>query len=397
VLWGERITRRRVLVGLVVAVASLDVALALVVTSGSRAAAPAASPLHPVVQDFRPDSTRLLECSDEGCFQQAFGNIAFREGPAAALRLVGEIYDGGDPACHRVMHIIGAASLVRLGGNVTKTLAEGDPACWSGYYHGVVERSLVKARSRDPEVLASVARAACADRTLEPWVLYGCFHGLGHGLMISTGLNLPRSLEACARLVHWWDRDACRGGVFMENLSGSYGFQSTFLKDDDPVYPCNWVAREAKRRCYGLVTSRVLGFVGDDFARAAEVCARVEPAFVGWCFRSLGRDASSRSGRDAPTILERCEAARPYAHEAECIEAAAYDITANFTSGMRGADFCERVDADLREACFYGVGSVMGRFTKTPRERMADCEEIALSPAHVAACIRGGRANLPRA
>ncbi|HUG64978.1 MAG TPA: hypothetical protein VMK83_07155, partial [Gaiellaceae bacterium] len=59
------------------------------------------------------------------------------------------------------------------------------------------------------------------------------------GLMIATGLNLPISLEVCSRLDRWWDRDACRGGAFMENMSSSYGFTSIFLKDDDPLYPCN--------------------------------------------------------------------------------------------------------------------------------------------------------------
>jgi hypothetical protein len=182
----------------------------------------------------------------------------------------------------------------------------------------------------------------------------------------------------------------------MENVSASYGVRSPYLSDTDPVYPCNWVALEAKRRCYGMVTSRILGFVGDDFARAADVCARVEAAFVGWCFRSLGRDASSRDGRDAGTIVERCAVARPYGREAECIEAAAFDITANFTSGERGGEFCSGVHAGVQEACFYGVGSVMGRFVSTSPERVADCERIASRLEHVAACVRGGRESLPR-
>ncbi len=55
----------------------------------------------------------------------------------------------------------------------------------------------------------------------------------------------------------------------MENQSSSYGFTSTWLRDDDPLYPCDWVAREDKRRCYQMVTFRILPAVGDDWDETA--------------------------------------------------------------------------------------------------------------------------------
>lgn len=399
-LWGERFTRRRVLVGILVVFALADAALALVVmqADGSTPARAAALPLHPVTNDFRPDDTQLGGCTDAGCFQQAFGNIAYREGPLVALRLVDEVYgNGADPACHRVTHIVGAASLVRFEGNVTKTLGAGKPTCWSGYYHGVLERSLVKAKSRKPGVLAAVSRNLCSDSRLTPWVVYGCLHGLGHGLMIATGLSLPISLEVCSRLDRWWDRDACRGGVFMENISSSYGFTSTFLKDDDPVYPCNWVPHGERRRCYQIVTSRILTLVGDDWEETAKICAGVESDFVSWCFRSFGRDASTRTGRDPAKIADLCAIAREYEAEGDCVEAAAYDITANFTSAERARALCDTVHSGVGERCYYGLGIVSGRFEKTDAARVAACQAVVSVAVLVAACVRGGRENLPRA
>ena len=330
------------------------------------------------------------------CFQQAFGNIAYRDGPKDALALVETVYgNGSDPACHRVTHLIGAASLARFGGNVTRTLAAGDPTCWSGYYHGVLERSLVKLKSRKVADLAPVARTLCTGEGMTPWVLYGCLHGMGHGLMIATGLNLPTSLEVCARLGRWWDHDACRGGAFMENISSSYGFRSRWLKDDDSVYPCNWVADAVARRCYQIVTSRILTLVGDSWERTATTCAGVEKSFVHMCFQSFGRDVSSRSGRDPDKVAELCEIARPFGGEGDCVAAAAYDTTANFTSGERGRALCEAVHVGVQDRCYYGVGTTLGRFRTTHDARVADCEALVEDAVLVGECVRGGRENLP--
>lgn len=395
--WGGLFTRRRVLVGLLVGFAFANAALgAAVLRAEGSTPARAALPFHPLVGDFRPDETQLTECADAACFRQAFGNIAYREGPEAALELVHVVYgDGSDPACHGVTHLIGAASLARFHGNVTKTLSKGKEMCWSGYYHGVLERSLVGTKSRGPAALASVSRKLCSG-DFTPWVLYACFHGLGHGLMIATGLQLPVSLDVCSRLDRWWDRDACRGGVFMENIASSYGFTSRFLKEDDPVYPCNWVQHGEKRRCYQLVTSRILPFVGDDWQRTAKICSEVEADFVEWCFRSFGRDASSRSRRDAERIAELCAITRPFGGEGFCVEAAAYDITANDPNVERSSAFCELMRPGVHERCYYGVGIVLARLERTKSARRADCQALVSDPGLVAACLRGGLDNLPR-
>jgi hypothetical protein len=398
-LSGERAKRRGVLLGLLALFALADLAFAVIVmrSDGSSQAQAAPLPMHPIVGSFVPDETHLSDCSDQACFQQAFGNISYREGPKAALALAYRLYDhGADPACHRVAHFIGAGALVRLGGNVARALAAGDATCWSGYYHGVLERALVRAKSLEPAALARVARPLCADRSVRPIVLYGCLHGLGHGLMIATGLNLPIALEVCGRLTIWWDRDACRGGVFMENLGTSYGFRSAWLKDDDPVYPCNWVARAAKRRCYSMVTSRILPKVDDDWKRTAAMCTRVERDFVDECFQSFGRDASSRSNRDPQKIVDLCALVRELGHEGDCVSAASYDIATNFASGTQSSAFCKVVNSTVRSNCFYGLGYALSRFRSTAEARAADCETLARVPDYVAACMRGGVENLPK-
>ena len=373
-------------------------ATVLATDSGTAARAPFAPPLHPVAGGFVPDGTQLLACGDDTCFQQAFGNIAYREGPKAAFALIPRVYgEGAGTACHRTAHAIGSAALARFRGNVVQTLAAGSAECGSGYYHGVVERSLVGVRERTPRTLGRAARALCAGvlSSSTPWVAYNCLHGLGHGLMIATGLSLPLSLVVCNRLVTWWERDACKGGVFMENIQSSYGFRSRWLRDDDPVYPCNAVATENKKRCYQMVTSRVLTFVGDDWKRTAEACSRVERGFASWCFWSLGRDASSRSSRDPAETAETCAVARPFGGEGQCLVGAAMDVVFNFAEAARATPLCDAVGPDVRDDCYFGIGTILGKFRRTDEARERDCRALVAKPALVSACLRGGKSALP--
>src|SRR6188768_3829865 len=117
-LWGERVRRRNALLAMLVFFALADLAFAVIVmrSDGASQAQAAPLPMHPIVGSFVPDGTHLSDCSDQACFQQAFGNISYREGPKPALALAYRLYDhGADPACHRVSHFIGAAALVRFG------------------------------------------------------------------------------------------------------------------------------------------------------------------------------------------------------------------------------------------------------------------------------------------
>jgi hypothetical protein len=180
----------------------------------------------------------------------------------------------------------------------------------------------------------------------------------------------------------------------MENVSPSYGIRSPWLRDDDPVYPCNSVSRPDKKMCYGMVTSRILRVIGVDWEETAKICAGVERDFVSACFDSFGRDVSGQVSRDPDEIVRLCAVARPYGGEDECVEAAARDISANFTNGKPAAALCELAEARLRDGCFFAIGSIVGRFTTTPAARRADCEAVSGVPRHVAACVRGAASTV---
>ena len=282
--------------------------------------------------------------------------------------------------------------------NVARTFAEGDSLCGSGYYHGVLERSLVNVRSREPDVLAPVARTLCDDAAaMSPWIAYQCLHGLGHGLMIATGLNLPIALQVCSRLRRWWDGDACRSGVFMENLSSSYGVRSLWLRDEDPVYPCNSV------RDRGQAALLPDGDVSNPPVRRRRLDPDGRDVHLGGAARAStcasGRSGETRRAGVTGTQPTRSRRARSRGRTGARTSASGRPrrMSSRTSRAARAPGRCaRRCRASLAEPCFEGLGSAMGRLRKTVDARAADCRALTSSDVLVEACMRGGRSALPR-
>jgi mono/diheme cytochrome c family protein len=340
---------------------------------------------------FKPDDTKMSECNgDAACYEQAFGNLTFEEGPETALALFEQEIASRGPIegnCHRIAHTMGAAALARYDGNVGQAFVEGSAACWSGYYHGVLERAFLGVPDDE---LGPAAQKMCEDAGIRrvTFIAYQCVHGLGHGLMIYTGYDMPFSLRVCDELATSWDQTSCSGGVFMENISSSYGVKSRWLKDDDLLYPCNAVAERHKYYCYVMVTSRILPAVGYDWRRTAQLCRASESGWVAICFQSLGRDASGNTRQDPAQIARICRVAGDM--ERECVYGAARDMTSNYAGGKEAARLCTTVATAIRAYCFRGIGTILGTLHGTLSARRAACR--ALTTEYRAACARGAGA-----
>lgn len=344
-----------------------------------------------VVGPFKPDTQRLKGCIDSDCRRQAFGNVAFREGPKPALDLFEEKQKSDSAVeadCHRIAHTIGAASLEHFKGSVAEALASGRSTCWSGYYHGVVEHAFI---GTPKEEVPAKARSICVgdDIRRTSYIAYQCVHGLGHGLMIHTGYDLPESLRVCDELTTEWDQTSCHAGVFMENVSSSYGIKSRWLRDDDLIYPCNVVKEQHKLYCYLMVTSRILGANGYDWEKTTKTCMKSEARWVATCFQSLGRDASGNTRQNAPQILGICDLSGKLARE--CIYGAARDIVSNDAGPKRAVPLCERAPATSRAYCYEGIGTILGGLHAYRDERRAACR--AVTKRYFDDCARGAVAT----
>jgi hypothetical protein len=343
-----------------------------------------------VAAGFKPDDTKIEDCeqTDFHCFEQAFANISYDDGPKAALdRFDEEIKRPGpiEADCHRIAHAIGAGALSHYDGNVGQAFVAGRPSCTSGYYHGILERAFLGV---DQANLGQAARRFCSDpkiRTSE-FIAYQCVHGLGHGLMIYTGYDLPLSLHTCDKLQQG-DQLSCTGGVFMENYQSSYGVTSRWLKAKDLIYPCNAVAEKYKYYCYVLVTARILPKVKYNWKKTAAWCRRSEPKWVSVCFESMGRDASGFTRLDPARIITICRIAGNMARD--CIYSASRDMTYTDVSARRAKVLCNTAPAATRNYCWVGIGEILGSLSPDVNKQIESCDEVTRNRAYRKACYRG--------
>jgi hypothetical protein len=237
--------------------------------------------------------------------------------------------------------------------------------------------------------LGAKARAFCASAVVRKseFIAYQCVHGLGHGLMIYTGYDMPLSLHTCDKLQQG-DQLSCTGGVFMENYQSSYGIVSRWLKKKDLIYPCNAVAEKYKFYCYDLVTARILPKVNYNWKKAAVWCRKSEKNWVKVCFQSMGRDASGFTRLDPVRILRICLAAGEMARE--CIYAAAEDMAYTDVSPRRAKVLCNTAPAATRSYCWTGIGSILGSLNSVLEKRKASCDEATSSkPRYRKDCYAG--------
>jgi hypothetical protein len=359
-----------------------DVAQFVSVATGAATGIPA---------EFRPDDTKLEDCgaapSQNRCYEQAFANLAYNDGPRAALDEFQQLQARNRTVfvnCHQIAHMIGAGGLLHFKGNVGKAFADGSSTCGSGYYHGLLQWKLAGVKESQ---VAGIARQVCNDPEIKTnaFNYYQCDHGLGHGLMLYTAYDLPQALRFCDKLRTDFDQTSCTGGVFMENLSSSFGFKTKWLDKRNLLYPCNskLVRGRDKIYCYTIVAQRILPAVKYDWVKTADWCRRSEPGWADECFQSYGRSVASvtRSlGRG--TIFDDADKMQALCHKAgsgeqDCITGAVIDVLNNNASDLTVRAFCERVPPAFGASCYRSIGFMVRLQHPDAADKQEACRQFA--------------------
>lgn len=290
---------------------------------------------------------------DFKCFQQHFKEVTQLFGPEAAMRDLKQLYAHNSyvvAQCHQFAHVVGNTS-AKLYPDIGTAFLHGDAFCWSGYYHGVVEK---KAREFTAENIPNEADKFCSnidDKAKYGFNYFNCVHGLGHGFMALAENELFSALSLCDSMTGTWEKESCYGGVFMENVMADERspHSSKYLKEDDLLYPCNAVDERYKNQCYLMQTSYALTRNGHSFGSLFDMCANADKNFQDTCAQSIGRDASGQSVSDITQTREWCGLAHDSRQRENCIIGAVKDFISYFHSTDQAQQLCKTYDTNAQD------------------------------------------------
>ncbi len=254
--------------------------------------------------------------------------------------------------CHQLGHAVGNAAVDVYNGDIAQAFLYGDSFCWSGYYHGVVERAVERIGEAQFIARANFLCEAIPGKDRYSFEYYNCVHGLGHGLMAVTKNELFKSLPMCDKLSGDWERKSCYGGVFMENIMvDNRNHYAKYLKKDDLMYPCNAVDTVYKEQCYLMQTSYALSQTNYSFAGAFKLCSGVDVDFRNTCAQSIGRDASGNSVSNVARTVSSCALALDDTQQSNCYVGAVKDFISYFHGGDQAHQLCLAAPERFRDVC----------------------------------------------
>lgn len=305
------------------------------------------------------ESHKTVHCVSENanfsCSMRYFELLTLSYGPHTAMETLKQEYAVRPETvsnCHQLAHVIGNTAVDREHGNIAKAFTFGDSFCWSGYYHGVVERAVKDLGEESFVKNADLLCAAIPGKERYSFDYYNCVHGLGHGIMAVKDNDVLSSLPLCDHLSGEWERKSCYGGVFMENIMvDSRNHVAKYLKKDDLMYPCNAVARTYKEQCYLMQTSYALSQTNYNFANAFKLCAGVEPDFRDTCAQSIGRDASGSTVSNVEKTILNCSFALDDTQEKYCIQGAVKDFISYFHGDSEAKTLCKTLPSRFETFC----------------------------------------------
>ena len=316
---------------------------------------------------------------------------------------------------HVFAHGIGMAA-GRGGGDIARMFSQCDESNQSGCYHGVLQSYLTAAKKLGPaEVNAACQsfRGPKADR----WILFQCVHGMGHGLTMYYGHDVPRALQDCDSLNEDWDRRSCYAGVFMENIvnaqmpknmshgDGHEGMHMEgaapgrvskwkALDSTDLLYPCSIMKSQYLAACYEMQTAAILFLNHGNIQAAAKTCDTAPAAMRLVCYQSLGRDISAFALQDHAKATEMCALGTPK-YQPWCY----FGLVKSFVNMNARADdgltYCKGLKGEANKLkCYEAVGEQIGTLRNENTERAALCEPS--EPAYRPACLFGARVTTLR-
>ena len=322
------------------------------------------------------------------CYQAELEKVLFAEGTEKAITVLEQVTRNDVEAlgeAHSLVHHVGQRSFSHYG-TAPVALSHCTDVFSSGCYHGVLQAYLSSLTTIEPQQIVHLCPTS---ETVSAYSFqrFNCLHGLGHGLTLQFRYDVLKSLAFCDALLKDWERESCYGGVFMENIVTFQHAQrvdvrmdhhdheaTSFLNSQDLLYPCSVLTEKYLRACYLIQASAILTFLNYDFAQAFEQCGRVQGEHQITCYRSLGREISGFTLRDARRVNEMCRLGRGNQVQ-ECFIGAVKDFIFTDASPDPGLALCRSLDPQFKKECYATVGEMIVPLFDDKNRRAQSCRK----------------------
>ncbi|HET7528847.1 MAG TPA: hypothetical protein VFJ84_01300 [Candidatus Saccharimonadales bacterium] len=285
---------------------------------------------------------------------------------------------------HEYGHLFGDA-LYSVEG--LKGIAVCDTRFSYGCFHQILSDALLKYGSSAVPMLDQRCKEVLKDAYLS------CQHGLGHGIMVSVGLNrkgydephLIQALDECRKLPDDHPRGGCDGGVYMEyNLRTAANVeldQNNIRPADkgDYYYPCDHLKANQQATCYfwmpqwwalaGAIRYAENQNISDDllYRKTGDLCGSLSPESSRACFEGIGYAVISTAKLDPKVTLHLCMQASSNAENSLYCRSFAASMLKDVTQNSAAANYmCQGLTGSRETFCMAYAKEKGNFFTSLP-------------------------------
>lgn len=240
---------------------------------------------------------------DHSCVERQLGAIVDESGGEAALMTYKQLIDTGYIDFeygdgHQFAHRIGRRLATTYGVSVKAFELCSDIynfGCQHGYFEWVLGRT-----ANSTEALTSICESIDEKYEISKSSKANCYHGGGHGIMMSLANDVNASIIECDTLPKQEDQKNCYQGVFMENVQAEYRGEARagVFDKSQPLEPCASLDSKYQYECYLYHGSWLLYNGFGNFKDAANECMKVQtPNLSDGCLRGVAINIAN-SGRE---------------------------------------------------------------------------------------------------
>lgn len=250
--------------------------------------------------------------------------------------------------CHPLLHRIGHGAFKKYG-TFDAAISYQNGLCNSGYTHGVIEATFLAAE--DP---GKTIATTCKPGT--DFYAWQCFHGLGHGAMLTSKRSVERSIDLCMTLPAGFESQACINGVFMERFLSMDHSGAMRSDTTDAAQVCAEQEIRDKPDCYFYAPTYFLGHHSNDYSGAATWCHTNLKEYVSACILGVGAQTMKENVTNPSLVADFCATLEGFADT--CVGGAVNILINHYASSSKVAELCGSSFKEFEETCIKTVTQV---------------------------------------